>query len=943
MSLLNPSTHAVRGRPKRVRRSTAALLAALILTTGFTGAGLSISTPAHAISPGPGVWFVSAEDGAGAFQHSNGSLVYCAELGRAAAMSANPAMNATTSLPAFSVGSFMIGGNWFNDVSAPALSGAGFTHMNYVLSHWGQTNDNAQAAAVQIAIWQLRAAGSSAGYQSALQFFRNGVGSGVVARANQMIAEAQNSTAASSAPDDPRILVGSTPYSGTVVVDPGTTSLTITNGVFTQTGTNTITFSPATTSVRSIAFIGVPPADLNSWDRFYRVTVTGTYQYRVYGSMLYGRPGGSFDQGLVTAPVPQYRSGTYNAVYVDPDTIWSPTLTTAVPAKIVRKGASFSDVVTFGVAIGSNPWRTAQTAAGGTIYAPIVANGTLYGPFLADPALNPSAQPPVGAPVAATASIRTSTDQGPGSYEVDVAGTSRETGYYSWVWNIEFDEQLRSVQSPITAEPSLPANYFFTDGFGQVTEGQVTPMELNISTSLKDNQVTLADLQLEDVVTPTLVDGGWLQGNGGRMPVTVRLTAYGQNGDVERQASPPAEAEQIATTTVTVDTPRAGHDAPAMQISLADFKRFDGGAVQACVRDADQPAEYRGFVVETCDDYGAPGEVFSFVKPAVTTKAQSTGSLGELIHDSAIVSEADLPAGSTIGATAYLRPVAGQFKYDTNWQPILDAAGDPTVWTQDEIDAISPDTLCEVQPVGRTTRVPATTRGEYQLPGIRAGSEGSGIDWVEDTEIPDPVTGDPVEWSRGKCGVAEEYTDLPTPKVSTQVHLAEAKPTDTNHDNIIVKDLMDVTTDSLYEYEAVVEAFYTADEKAQPLCDVSEKVWTSAAVKITGAGTFQTNSYRVSDVVRAGSEQGRLDHVEQLIRIDKATGDREVVAVGECGAETESTIIRNPPPLSITGGQSMVVAGVLGVALLLGGAVLFTARRQRQSLAAQVRECSDLE
>jgi LPXTG-motif cell wall-anchored protein len=468
-------------------------------------------------------------------------------------------------------------------------------------------------------------------------------------------------------------------------------------------------------------------------------------------------------------------------------------------------------------------------------------------------------------------------------------------------------------------------------------------MELAISTELKESAITLDDLALEDVVTPTLVDGGWLQGAGGRLPVVVRLTAYGQTGDVVRQATPPSNAEAIASTTVTVSAPRTGHDAPAMRIPLADFKRFDGGAVQACILDADQPAEYRGYVLETCDDYGAAGEIFSFTTPAVTTKAQSSGSLGELISDTAIVSNADLPAGSTIGATAYLRPVAGHLKYDSSWQPVLDANGDPVVWTQDEIDALSPEALCEVQPVGRTARVPATARGEYQLPGIRAGSEGSGVDWVEDTEIQDPETGDPVEWSRGTCGIVEEYTDLPAPKVSTQVHLPEAGLADRNFDTLIVEDLQTVSSDSLYEYEAIVDAYYTADENDQPRCDASELVWTSRPLAVTGAGRFDTESYRVGDVVPKGTTGGRLDHVEQLIRVEKSTGGREVIAVGACGAASESTIIKEKAPaLPITGGQSTALAALAGVVLiLLGGAAAVVQHRRRLKLSAQVRECGD--
>lgn len=944
-----------RERRKRgfTRRASALLLTGLLVTGGVSVGGMLYSVPAaNAVELGAGVWF-GGDVGAGSFKHSNGTIVYCAELGKATVMGNNPAMGATSSLPAYHTATYMISGQTFTDVGTGALSGTALKQFNYVLSHYGSTNDNAQAGAVQIALWKIRSAGSTQGYKDALAYMENGVGGSVVSRANSMIAEAANGDEAANAPGDPRIIPGATPYTGTVIADPGTTKLTLGNAVFTTTGTNTVTFPGGAKGEVQVPFVGQPPLNAESWDRHYRVTVKGSYEYTASSpNVLYGTPGG-LGQGLVSSPAAVKKTGDYDAVYIDPDTIWSPELSTQVPSDFVKKGESFSDTVTFAVAKGSNAWRYGINSAGQKRYAPITAKGTLYGPFLSDPADNPSATPPKNAPIAATAEVTTGPQKGPGTYEVTSAGKSKETGYYSWVWNIEFAGQAKSVTNPSRSDPSIPKNYFFTDGFGKAAEGQVTPTDLELSTNLKSDTVTLDKLTLTDVVDSKLVEGGWLQAGGKRIPATVRLTAYGQNGPIEQTPLPPTGAKEIARTTVVLNGPKEQVESPEMKISLEDYKAFEGGAVQACIVDEDQPEASRGFFTETCDDYGAKNEVFKFVKPAITTKAQEKGSLEELANDTAIVKDSDLPEGSTIGATAYLRPKTGDFRYDENWKPVLGEDGKPVKWTQEMIDAIDPAALCEVQPVGKTERIPAKNQGEYPLPGIVVKSEGSGIDWVEDTEIPHPENGEPVEWSRGKCGVENEYTPIPKPGVSTKAHLSEGFPTDTNWDNVIVKDLA-VSKDSRFSYEATVDAFWTKDAKATPRCDVKEKVWTSKTIQITGSGEFATNKYKIRDVTKT-DKGGRLDHVEKLIRVEKETGKRTVIAEGECGAVTESTTVNERPvtpvppttppktPLAVTGGADLGIVGAAAAALLaLGAGAVFYSRRRRLAHAPAVAEESNL-
>ena len=132
-------------------------------------------------------------------------------------------------------------------------------------------------------------------------------------------------------------------------------------------------------------------------------------------------------------------------------------------------------------------------------------------------------------------------------------------------------------------------------------------------------------------------------------------------------------------------------------------------------------------------------------------------------------------------------------------------------------------------------------------------------------------------------------------------------------------------------------------------------VWTSKTLQITGSGEFATNKYKIRDVTKT-DKGGRLDHVEKLIRVEKETGKRTVIAEGECGAVTESTIVTEKPvtpvpptkqpktPLAVTGGADLgFTIGAAAAALLaLGAGAVFYSRRRRLAHAPAVAEDSNL-
>ncbi|WP_396453077.1 hypothetical protein [Leucobacter aridicollis] len=896
-----------RRQRRRLGKPVAVLLAGLVLASSVgTFDVLQQPTAAHAISEGAGVNTMGGF--IGGFQHSNGQIVFCVEMGRPPQMGINPALGATSALPAYTATEFHSGvGNWTN-IQAPALSGAGLKTMNKVMSKYGQTANANQAAAVQIAIWELRAAGANASYQSMLSAMKGAVDPSIVANAMAMIKEAQASDAAENAPGDPRIF-GTGSYKGHVVVDPGTTELTITNGIFDATGSSKITFPGGTKAVQTVAWTGQAPYDDANWGRYYRVTVNGKYEYQSSpAEVSFGHPGG-YGQGIAAGTASKPVTGNYKAVGIDPDTLWSPVLTTETPSKFVKRGESFSDTITFGVAEGSNPWRQSLTSAGESRFAPIKAEGTLYGPFLQDPALNPSATPPKGSPVAAAATVTTDSKKGPGTYNVDKVGKSEEAGYYSWVWKIQGSDQLASVVSPPNGlDGSLPKDYFFTDGFGQASEGQLTPTELRWSTKVAKKQVPIGG-KVTDDVDVTLQNGGWLQNaEGNRTPFTLRGTVYLANKKPVQQPVAPEGAQVLTTTKQTVDSV-AKFTSKDIKVPLNTKAKY--ATVQWCLVDEDQTDDAKGKAEEWCDDYGVPSETFKIVGPAVETQAIEKGSVAGTIHDIATVT-GGLPenAKTEIEFELFLKPEAGQPKYDKNWKPILDENGDPVLWSEDEV--ADPAAVCEAQPVAKTDRVEVTKLGEVKSPDVFTHSTGTGY-WVESTIITpnDPEDGEEFEYSRGRCGIPNETTVIEGPEVETQA-IEKGEVAGTIHDVAGVTGTLPNASKTEIEFELFLkpEAGQPKyDENWEAIVDENGKVvlWTEDEVKDPEAvceaqPVAKTDRVEVTELGEVKSPDvfthsaGTSYWVESTIITpdDPKNGEEFEYSRGRCGIPNETTVIEEP-------------------------------------------------
>ncbi len=171
---------------------------------------------------------------------------------------------------------------------------------------------------------------------------------------------------------------------------------------------------------------------------------------------------------------------------------------------------------------------------------------------------------------------------------------------------------------------ALPENYFFTDGFGQATEGQLTPTELRWSTKVAKKQVSIGG-KVTDDVDVTLQNGGWLQNaEGNRTPFTLRGTVYlAYKKPVQRPVAPEG-ATVLTTMKQTVDSV-AKFTSKDIKVPLNTKAKY--ATVQWCLVDEDQTDDAKGKAEEWCDDYGVPSETFKIVGPEVETQAIEKGEV----------------------------------------------------------------------------------------------------------------------------------------------------------------------------------------------------------------------------------------------------------------------------------------------------------------------------
>lgn len=675
-------------------------------------------------------------------------------------------------------------------------------------------------------------------------------------------------------------------YAGTVTVhmtSGSTGTITLTNGIFTATGTTTASVTDGTV----LSILGTPPDDVATYKISASVAATGTGGY---SNSLTVNNYGAGEQRIVFPGPP----ATTNFSFAGEDpmtrsTLFAPIVGTTVASKFVDVGSNPVDTLTFSTAAFAdengasvtNPWR--QRTSG--TYLEVVANGTLYGPSTAP--FVESDTVPANTPVAGHATVTTSTMEGPTkTYDATSDQPVIEAGYYTWVWSITAADQTAFVQR------SLPASYSFTDRFGQVAETHVSPANIQFVTQLDKSQAALGDT-VTDTITAAVTGGPWLQADGARIPVTLTGTAYYSESAPAVANTAPAGAKVVGTQSVVVTGPSTPFTADPIPVG----NTTGYVTVQWCIDPAAQPVEYQGFVTAWCDQYGVPSETTQVVGPTITTKAQPVSGPGGTVTDTAIVSGPIPVGGIDITFVGYLQP------------------GDSTtaVCGVDQIVYESSDVIHVTEP------------GEYTSESFPVTDAETGtIYWVETGTFP----GTDTVIHRGECGLPNETTKNQKPTVTTKATNAISVG-DQAHDVATVNGwILDGTT--------LVYHFYKFDG-TQATCAAANEVFNTADKPQAVTAGLNANTEYASASTPPIIEVGTYGFVEELIA---PNGD--LLHRGVCGEASETVVVTALPPtppttttLASTGvnGEQDLIGGGLAIAIMILGASALLIRQRSKEKA----------
>lgn len=693
-------------------------------------------------------------------------------------------------------------------------------------------------------------------------------------------------------------------YNGTVAMHgtPGSTgTITLTNGVFTDTGSNTHdAVEGASYGVRGVA----PTEDGTP----YKITGTGHFtppgqegyaaNVHVWTPTVDGQQR-SLSPGEKAAPQP------FDVAGGDPtnrSTTFQPVLTTTAQA-FVQRGEAFTDTVRFSTAADAagvnNSWyRSSVTSRA----VPVTAEGTVYGPYdkPAEQALDAA---PTDAPVAGHMSVTTG-DSGPDiEYTVTTTEKAPSAGYYYYVWTID-----AAKQSDL-GRRFLPAGYTFADKFGLSNEQSTVPMKITATTQVPQPEVPLSGVPA-DVATVD-ADGYWLKDAAGKnIPVVLRWDAYldPRESGIEQVAvaDKPADVELLGTTTQVITGEGQASTPSADELGFTAPASGEGSIVWvARIVDGDQ-GQNADRIEEWTDAYGVPTEIQVLAQPKVTTQATTGARKGSEIQDTASVS-GTLPAnGAELAFEAYHVPMKQ----------------DPTTgaWTADvaaaDLSKVCTDENRIFTNVGQGQKITAT--GDYTSPKVTAADYGT-IFWIESVwSVPTTPEGKAEQISRGECGIPTETThvlDVST-RASSVDGSSPVKPGSSVQDTATV-------IGALPEGATIVFEAYRGDA-GNAVCSDATRVWTSEVANLT-AGYYSADKplqpTSGTFVPERVSSQTALWFIETVR--DK---DGRTLAQGECGVPDETlTLARSelastgglPVPITLVGSALLLVAGLAVVALVV--------------------------
>ncbi|WP_460002161.1 hypothetical protein [Microbacterium xylanilyticum] len=848
------------------------------------------SSASAVVSQGHGVQGTYGHIGS-VYESSTGQYVYCLDSSLTVPFGEESAPSQVSYVPA--------NPNVTNAVDmGPDAAG----RVNYVISTWGQTTDDLQSAAVYITALAYQKGGgwgeavTYAGgrqdvidlawsmYQQSQAVTIGGSGSGQVTGNGVLTVDPQNN------------------YKGTVNIN-GTAganvTITLTNGVFDSTGTNTLTNA---TSNTDYAIHGVPPTDDGA-----PYKISGTFTLKAgSGSVwpasinLYTYSEGA--QRMAGALGPVSTEQTINGSFSDPDsrsTVFLPIVkTTAV--QFVKKGEKFTDQWNFGTQPDAkgldNGWYQSPTSGN---YAQIPADAVIYGPFKEQPAEAPDA--PAGAPVAAHASMTTDLKIGPTKpYTVTSDEVAKESGYYVWQTSIT-DAKVKDLFKPL-----IPSPYSWKDAFGQTVESSIVPMTITGSTKVTTPEVALSGVPGDSA--SIVNDGIWLQNGGKNIDVTVKWDAYWDktiDGPKQVPASQiPADAVKLGTVTQKVNKPgdiKTPDTAEALGFTAP--AAGTGSIVWVLHIDA---ADNAGMVEDWSDDYGVPSEIQKIAQPTTKTQATPGAKPGTDTKDTAEV-DGTLPAnGAELTFQQYEVPMVK----DTSGKWVINA---PKGTAAGDLSWVCTADNEKYSNVGKGQVIVKT--GKYDSPNVKI-TEGKKYLWVEKLwSVPAKPGDKPQLIAEGKCGVPTETTFGLI--VTTQAQTSDANsPTPTLHDTGVI-------TGYVPEGGKVVVDAYRGEQ-----CTADTKIWTSKDIALEG-GYFPDGFKFETDTFKAESSY-TASTVSFWEKVYDASG--RLVAQGGCNMPGETVPVKAAEiPLVHTGGDvAPWIAAGSAVILLAAAGIYLVARRRDQ-------------
>ncbi|PWJ61011.1 hypothetical protein B0H03_12117 [Rathayibacter iranicus NCPPB 2253 = VKM Ac-1602] len=850
-----PVTHPAAGANLK-RAAAASIIGAVILGAG--AAALTIPAQAAAIEGAGGRWTPGggylgnyiATDG-------SGKRVYCVDVQMDSTASGGPGTVQSEISPVD---------------GTRAVTGDELRKLNYAITVWGQTADANQAAAVSAYVYNFTSANWSG---QGSHYIDGGDVAAITALYNQIFADTEaNYTAAvgggsGTGTGDLTFAVDSTNnYAGTLTVSnlspaDANGTITLTNGVFTDTGLST---RDGVGNNSTLNITGVAPEDGSDYKISAKAAFTsangGGSSYDANATLYYDEIQRSAGPGTMTSG-----PGSFTISAEDPTTRspnFNPVVGTTVAAKYVQAGQKFQDTLTFSSVAGADGVNNAWPQRGDDSYVEVKANGTLY--YTGSKAPVESDTVPGDAVVAGSATVTTGA-QGPAvTYTAASDTVAEKSGYYTWVWSINEADQSDVAKRRITD------GYSFTDRFGQVPETHVSPSNIIATSQVTADTIPLSG-KISDTLKADLGEGGaWLQDGTNRVPVTFRGTAYYVEGATAPSTSDtvPANAAAVGSTTITTDQPGTF---TSTELTAPDAAKAGYISWVWEITEEDQPEQYRGYITEWADRFGLVNETQQLTTPTVATQAQPEAAPKSKIHDTATITGTMPATGSGLYFTAY-QGVEGQ-------PAVCDAT------TQIFTNKDTPQTVTET--------------GDYDSLEFTATRTGP-VYWVESL-----VSDKGNLIHQGECGIPNETTLVKNPTVTTKAD-ANVVIEDEAHDTAIVDGPVAPGTTAIFNaYRQPQVGDIKTNEDGTPVLNPDGTNVLLTDADLVGATCMPTNLVGSTKdrpvAVKAGDndraeylspglvfhDDGKVFWIETL-----RDADGEVIHAGECGAPGETTVVERP-------------------------------------------------